>query len=151
MKLEQAIQQSSFTSDDQKLTLNFMYTYNAFKENQKIFFEKYDITMQQFNVLRILRGNYPKAYTTSQIRDRMLDKMSDASRIVDRLVKKDLVDRKVNSIDKRLVDVVISDKGLKLLERIDHPLNKHMSEAFTNFSEKEKKEFFQLLNKMRQN
>ena len=151
MKLEQAIQQSSFTSNDQKLTLNFIYTYNNFKEDQKIFFKPYDITPQQYNVLRILRGAYPKPYTTSQVRDRMLDKMSDASRIVERLVKKELVNRTITKSDKRLVDVVISDKGMALLDKIDQPLDIEMQSTFTKFTKEERETFTNLLDKMRRN
>jgi MarR family 2-MHQ and catechol resistance regulon transcriptional repressor len=149
MKLEQAIQQSSFTSNDQKLTLNFIYTYNNYKEDQKNFFKPYDITQQQYNVLRILRGAYPSPYTTSQVRDRMLDKMSDASRIVERLVKKGLVNRTTTKSDKRLVDVVISDSGLELLKTIDRPLDIEMSSTFEKFTEEEREIFTLLLDKMR--
>jgi MarR family 2-MHQ and catechol resistance regulon transcriptional repressor len=151
MKLEQAIQQSSFTSNDQKLTLNFIYTYNNFKEDQKNFFKPYDITPQQYNVLRILRGAYPKPYTTSQVRDRMLDKMSDASRIVERLVKKGLVNRSTTKSDKRLVDVVIADKGLQLLGKIDSPLDLEMNNTFAKFTKEEREAFIILLDKMRRN
>lgn len=151
MKLEQAIQQSSFTSNDQELTLNFIYTYNNFKEDQKNFFKPYGVTSQQYNVLRILRGAYPKPYTTSQVRDRMLDKMSDASRIVERLVKKGLVNRSITKSDKRLVDVVISDTGLKLLDKIDKPLDQEMNTTFANFSKEERSLFVSLLDKMRKN
>ena len=151
MKLEQAIQQAEFSSDNQKITLNFMYTYNWFKEEQKNFFRPYDITSQQFNVLRILRGNYPTPYTTSQVRERMLDKMSDASRIVDRLVKKGLVVRTVTKSDKRLVDVVISKKGLELLEQIDGPLEKFMEHVFESLSKNDKHQFITMLEKIREN
>lgn len=151
MKLEQAIQQAEFSSDNQRITLNFMYTYNWFKEAMKNFFKPYDITSQQFNVLRILRGNYPNPYTTSQVRDRMLDKMSDASRIVDRLVKKGLVIRTVTKSDKRLVDVVISRKGLGLLDDIDGPLEKFMASAFQQLTKNEKGLFIDLLEKIREN
>ena len=151
MKLEQAIQQSSFTSNFQKLTLNFIYTYNIFKEEQKNFFKPYSITPQQYNVLRILRGSYPKPYTTSQVRDRMLDKMSDASRIVERLVKKGLVKRSTTKSDKRLVDVVISDRGLELLTAIDKPLDHEMNATFIKFTDEERETFTTLLDKMRRN
>jgi len=149
MKIEQAIKQSVFTSEDQKLTLYFMYTFNVFKEDQKAFFKPYEITLQQFNVLRILRGNHPKPYTTSQVRERMLDKMSDASRIVERLVKKGLVKRSTTKADKRLVDVVISKKGLLLLKTIDKPLEDQMQKTFEDFTQAEKSTFIKLLNKMR--
>jgi MarR family 2-MHQ and catechol resistance regulon transcriptional repressor len=150
MKLEQAIQQSSFISDENKVAINFMYTYNNFKENHNNFFKPFAITPQQYNVLRILRGSYPKPLTTFQLRDRMLDKMSDASRIVERLVKKDLVVRKVSKSDKRLVDVVISDAGQKLLESIEIPQDNRIREVFKNFSADDTAIFGKLLDKMRQ-
>jgi len=151
MKLEKAIQQSSFTSEDQKVVLNFIYTYNYFKEKQKIFFNPYKITTQQYNVLRILRGSAPEPCSTSQIRDRMLDKMSDASRIVDRLVKKNLVLRTTTRADKRLVDVLISPEGQKLLKKIDRQIDNYMSNLFAKLSKKERKEFNRLLDKVRSN
>ena len=151
MKLEKAIQQSSFTNEDQKVALNFIYTYNFFKENQKIFFNPYKVTPQQYNVLRILRGSAPEPYSTSQIRDRMLDKMSDASRIVDRLVKKKLVLRTTTRADKRLVDVLISPEGLRLLKKIDKHIDNFMSNLFAKLSKKEREEFNRLLDKIRSN
>jgi MarR family 2-MHQ and catechol resistance regulon transcriptional repressor len=151
MKLEQAISQAEFSSDNQRVTLNFMFTYNWFKEEQKNFFKPYDITSQQFNVLRILRGNYPNPYTTSQVRERMLDKMSDASRIVDRLVKKGLVERSVTKSDKRLVDVVIAKKGMELLDKIDAPLEKFMERTFNSLSKSDKNQFIAMLEKIRDN
>lgn len=151
MKLEKAIQQSSFTSESQKVVLNFLYTFNIFKEKQNIFFNPYKITSQQYNVLRILRGAAPEPYSTSQIRDRMLDKMSDASRIVTRLVKKNLVVRTTTRADKRLVDVIISPEGLRLLKKIDNNIDNYMSDLFTNLSKKERVEFNRLLDKIRSN
>ena len=82
-------------------------------------FEAEDITPQQFNILRILRGSFPQPLSTLQIRERMLEKMSDTSRIVDRLIAKGLVKKLTCKNDRRLVDVIISDKGKKLLERLD--------------------------------
>ena len=151
MKLETAIKQTEFNTAELKLNLNFIYTYNWFIEIQKQYFAKYDITQQQYNVLRILRGNYPKPYSTSQIRDRMLDKMSDASRIVDRLVKKNLVVRTTCANDKRLVDVVISEKGIGLLEKMDLTIEDNVKTPFRNFSESERESFYHLLDKIREN
>lgn len=87
-------------------------------ERMKGFFDREKITGQQFNILRILRGA-AKPLSTLQIRQRMLDKMSDTSRIVDRLVLKGLVKKSTCANDKRLVDVLITDKGKKLLEKMD--------------------------------
>jgi len=82
-------------------------------------FEKYNLTSQQFNVLRILRGQSPKPATINMIKERMIDKMSDASRIVDRLVQKDLVSRCTNNTDRRAVDIHISEKGIEILAKMD--------------------------------
>ncbi len=149
MKLENAIKQSTFTSEDQKVLLNLIYTFYYIKQKQKEFFDPYGITAQQYNVLRILRGVHPKAYTVYQIRERMLDKMSDASRIVDRLVKKGLVNRSITPADKRKVDVTINKKGLSLLKNIDKPLEKFMQKTFKDLSPAEKETLDRLLDKVR--
>ncbi|MCB0503954.1 MAG: MarR family transcriptional regulator [Cyclobacteriaceae bacterium] len=149
MKLEQAIKQFEFESRGQRLGVNLIYTSNWVQERQKSYFSKFGITQQQYNALRILRGNYPKPYSTSDIRERMLDKMSDASRIVERLVKKDLVVRKINKKDKRLVDVTISDSGLDLLEKIDKTIENFVQRPFSNLTEKEQEILDSLLDKVR--
>jgi DNA-binding MarR family transcriptional regulator len=118
MSLETDIQQSKFRNEYQKASINLIFTYNWMSEQNKKFFEREDITPQQFNILRILRGA-GKPLSTLQIRQRMLDKMSDTSRIVDRLVKKGLVKKVVCKTDRRLVDVSISDKGMELLQKLD--------------------------------
>ena len=118
MSLETDIQQTKFRNEYQKTLINLVYTYNWVSEQNKKFFEREDITSQQFNILRILRGA-GKPLSTLQIRQRMLDKMSDTSRIVDRLIKKGLVKKVVCKSDRRLVDVSISDQGLELLEKLD--------------------------------
>lgn len=119
MGIEKDISQSSFTGEDQKAVLNIIYTYHWLTEKIKNILSVEDITQQQFNILRILRGSDPQPLSTLTIRERMLDKMSDTSRIVDRLVLKGLVNKKVCPTDKRLVDVNITREGKKLLERID--------------------------------
>lgn len=147
MSIEDDIQQSKFNSEYHKMSVNLIFTYNWAMERAKRFFEKADLTMQQYNILRILRGA-GKPLSTLQIRQRMLDKMSDTSRIVDRLLKKDLVEKVVCKNDRRLVDVTISDKGLTLLQSLDnhtHELDSHL----TGISEDEAKTMNQLLDKLR--
>lgn len=118
MGIEKDINQRKFRSEYQKAIVNLIYTYNWTTERLKKIFDKENITMQQFNILRILRGN-EKPLSTLQIRARMLDKMSDTSRIVDRLLLKGLVKKEVCESDKRLVDVTISEKGQQLLQKLD--------------------------------
>ena len=99
--------------------VNLLFTVSWLKEQTRAIFDPEEITPQQFNILRILRGSHPKPLSTQAIRDRMLEKMSDTSRIVDRLIVKGLVKKVTCESDRRLVDVQITDKGRKLLERID--------------------------------
>ena len=117
-------------------------------EKMKKVFDKEDVTAQQYNILRILRGA-AKPISTLQIRERMLDKMSDTSRIVDRLVLKGLAKKNVCKDDKRLVDVSISAKGKTLLEKIDE-YEKDMDAILGNLSDAEAKTLNKLLDKIRQ-
>ena len=147
MSLEKDIQQPKFRNEYQKTVINILYTYNWISEKSKLFFDKADITPQQFNILRILRGA-GKPMSTLQIRQRMLDRMSDTSRIVDRLLKKALVKKVVCKTDRRLVDVSISEKGLALLEKLDG-YNDEMDSMLSALTEEEAKMLNQLLDKLR--
>jgi len=124
MRLEEAIEQKKFKSQQEKLIINIIYTYNWLKEYQTNFFKKYDLTMQQYNILRILRGAYPEPLSQKIIKKRMLDKMSDVSRLVDRLLKKKLVTIHLNMEDKRCNNVLITELGLNLLKEIHSELFK---------------------------
>lgn len=148
MSLEKDINQRLFRNEYQKGIINLIYTYNWMNEKMKKVFDKEDITAQQYNILRILRGA-GKPISTLQIRERMLDKMSDTSRIVDRLVIKGLAKKTVCKDDKRLVDVSISTKGSKLLKKIDGYENE-MDAIVGNLSEIEAKTLNKLLDKIRQ-
>lgn len=147
MGIEQDINQTNFRNEYQKAAINIIYTFNWMNERMKAMFDKEDITPQQFNILRILRGA-GKPISTLQIRQRMLDKMSDTSRIVDRLLTKGLVKKNTCPGDKRLVDVSITDKGKKLLERMDL-LAPEMDALFKNLSDADAKLLNKLLDKIR--
>lgn len=148
MGIEKDINQQSFRNDHQKAAINLIYTYNWLNEKMKVFFEKEGITGQQFNILRILRGA-GTPISTLQIRERMLDKMSDTSRIVDRLVLKGLAQKNTCKNDKRLVDVSITAKGKKLLEKIDS-YEKEMDSIFGNLTDTDAVQLNKLLDKIRQ-
>lgn len=149
MKIEDEIHQKQFRNEYQRAAINLLYSYSWLTTRIKQFLSQYDITMQQFNVLRILRGQHPESISTSVIRERMLDRNSDASRIVDRLHRQKLVDKQPCPSDRRLVDVRISSKGLKLLETIDQS-QQTIEDFLANLSEDEAKELNRLLDKMRQ-
>ncbi len=147
MSLENEINQHKFINEHQKVMVNIIYTANWMNEQLKAFFDKEDISQQQFNILRILRGA-GQPISTLQIRQRMLDKMSDTSRIVDRLLVKGLVKKTTCPTDKRLVDVSISTKGKKLLAKLDTAEN-DMYAICGALTHVDAKEMNMLLDKMR--
>lgn len=149
MKLEEEIkQEKGFSSERHKAVVNIMFTDSWIRSMLNDLLKPHKLTNQQYNVLRILRGSTPKPLSTSCIRGRMLDKMSDASRIVDRLVQKGLVSRKTCSVDKRLVDVFITKAGLKLLEAIDVQMENFNKKVVT-ITEEEAATLNSILDKLR--
>lgn len=147
MGIENDINQRIFKSEYQKAIINLIYTYNWTTEQLRHLFDKENLTMQQFNILRILRGS-DVPLSTLQIRERMLDKMSDTSRIVDRLILKDLTKKITCKRDKRLVDVTITDKGKKLLQKLDK-YEPDIEATVKSLSEEEAKTLNYLLDKIR--
>ena len=147
MQIDKEIQ-SKFESEYQKVVVNVVYTYNWVTSILKKRLDQHQITLQQFNILRILRGQYPKPATVNLLKDRMLDKMSDASRIVDRLVQKGLVTREVNQKDRRAVDIIISEKGLEILTKLD-PVITPEDVLKANIPEEDVVRLNHLLDKMR--
>ncbi|MBM4167008.1 MAG: MarR family transcriptional regulator [Ignavibacteria bacterium] len=149
MKLEDEILQTKpFASEREKLAVNLIFTTTWLASFQRDFLKEYSISEQQYNILRILRGQHPKAATINFLKERMLDKMSDASRLVDRLLKKEFVVRCTCHHDRRAVNVGISKKGLALLKQIDKKriaLEKFLS----NLSDKETLLLNVLLDKLR--
>ncbi len=148
LKLEDEIQQKKFRSETQKLAINLTYTHNWLNAHYSAMFRTSDITMQQFNVLRILRGQYPNPCSVKLIKERMLDRMSDASRIVDKLKAKGLVDRRECPVDRRSVDILITDKGLELLKSMDS-IDDHFKDVFKALTDEEMKTINHLLDKLR--
>jgi DNA-binding MarR family transcriptional regulator len=148
MKLESEIKQPKFRNEYHKLAVNVLYTYGWLMNSQSKLFTKHGITGNQFNILRILRGQYPNPATINLLKERMLDKMSDASRLVERLRLKGLVKRDLSAQDRRRVDVIITEKGLKLLLEIDK-LNEKQDSLLENLTSSEAKKLNELLDKLR--
>ncbi|MGE5457051.1 MAG: MarR family winged helix-turn-helix transcriptional regulator [Methanococcaceae archaeon] len=119
MKIENEIAQKEFRNNYQKAVINIIFTGNRVMESQINILKPYGLTLQQFNILRILRGQHPNPANIKLIKERMLDKMSDASRLVEKLRLKGLVERNICPADRRNVDVMITDKGLELLAQVD--------------------------------
>ena len=148
MSIEKDIQQTRFANSRHKALINILYTYGWALERIKKILADHGITHQQFNILRILRGSYPKPLSTLQIRERMLDKMSDTSRIVDRLIAKGLAEKTTSAKDHRLVDVLITEKGQSILKEIDEGPD-IVLEVMNNVSEEEMDQLSLLLDKVR--
>jgi DNA-binding MarR family transcriptional regulator len=148
MGIEKDIQQTNFRNEFQKMSINIIYTANWLNEKMGQILSTEDITQQQYNILRILRGS-ECPLSTLKIRERMLDKMSDTSRIVDRLIVKGLVEKTACAKDKRLVDITVTKKGLQLLEKLD-ALNEQIDSILNGVSEKEAHTINQILDKLRE-
>ncbi|MFZ7116235.1 MAG: MarR family winged helix-turn-helix transcriptional regulator [Bacteroidota bacterium] len=148
MELEKEINQKKFRNESHKLMVNIIYTFNWLNGQQSDFLKPFDITYQQFNVLRILRGQQMQPASIKLIRERMLDKMSDASRIVEKLRMKGLVERHICQHDRRSCQVFITQKGMDLLSEIDTNEMKQ-TDLMIALSEKEKVELNLLLDKLR--
>ena len=118
-RIEDEIRQSKFSSLQQKAVVNLIFTANWLQNEQKDFFKAFGITGQQFNILRILKGQHPKSISATEIKSRMLDRNSDVSRLLDRLAAKNLITRSVCPNDKRASDVTITEDGLTLLAKLN--------------------------------
>lgn len=148
MKLEEEIKQKKFGSQRHKAVINLMYTGSWVYSINKGILKNYNLSPEQYNVLRILRGQYPNPSTVMLLNERMLDKMSNVSRIVEKLRLKDLLIRKECPTDRRQVDITITEEGLDLLHEIDEETNVS-EEALKNLSEKEAAKLNELLDKVR--
>mgnify|MGYP000483557651 CR=1 FL=1 len=118
MTLEEEIHQQRFKSEWHKLAVNILYTHGWLVSRLSAVLKPHGVTIAQFNILRILRGQHPNPATISLLQERMLDKMSDTSRLVERLRIKGLVERSADRHDRRRVAVRITAAGLQLLQTI---------------------------------
>ena len=148
MSLETDIKQAKFKSEYQKLAVNIFDTHGWLVSKHAKILKKFGVTTAQFNILRILRGQHPNSAPISLLKERMLDKMSDSSILVERLKLKGLLTRKMCKDDRRRVNVLITRKGLGLLSKMDEH-DKEAESFFSNISKLEAKELNSLLDKTR--
>ncbi len=148
MSIEADIKQPKFKSNHHKATVNLLFTANWQHNEQLRLLRPHDLTIQQYNVLRILRGQYPKSVRISDVIDRMLDKMSNASRLVDKLVQNKWAHRVESELDRRAVDVTITKLGMKLLVDMEATETK-MEEKMLNLTNEEAEQLSNLLDKLR--
>jgi len=148
MKIEDEIKQQQFKSAYQKAAINLIFTANWLLARQQEFFKPYGITTSQFNILRILRGQYPKKISGVEIKSRMLDKNSDIPRLLDRLLKKNLITKSVCMQDKRAADVAITQEGLQVLAQIDSQLDS-IEQSTIHLSTEDATQLSNLLDRLR--
>lgn len=148
MKIENEIRQVEFKNRNHKALVNIFYTFNWLYQKQLKILKPFGLTIQQFNILRILRGQYPNPVTIKLLKERMIDKMSDASRLVEKLRAKGLLDRRICDKDRRNVDILITQEGLCLLEQIDKK-DKEFDSLVENLDGNEIDKLNYLLDKLR--
>ena len=148
MRIEEEIKQPIFRDEHQKAHINLVYTSGWLQLRQATAFKPYGLTLPQFNILRILRGQHPLPATVALLIDRMLDKTSNASRIVDRLEEKQLVTRTVCPANRRAVDIRITRAGLDLLNHIEEE-GVIQASSMNQLSKAEVQQLNELLDKIR--
>ena len=149
MRLEEELKQKKFSSEFIKAVLNIEFTGNWLDSQSNQILKPYGISSQQYNVLRILKGQKGNAISVNNIMSRMINKMSNASRLVEKLRKKDLIERVTCEADRRQVDVRITQNGLNLLVEMDKAMNK-FDQMKSKLTEKEAKTLNELLEKIRE-
>lgn len=148
MKIEKVIRQKEFRNEQERAWINMVYTYNRLTDHINQVFKQFNLTNQQYNVLRILRGRQDHTACCSEVKEVMLDKNPDLTRLCDRLVTKGLIRREFNEQNRREVGLSITEEGLELLERIQPELEKH-NRFLYNLSDEEARQLSSLLDKLR--
>lgn len=149
MSLEEDIKQDKFQSEQHKAAINIMFTSSWLHSMNAAYLKKFDITPEQFNVLRILRGSHPKKLMLSEVAGRMIDKSSNCTRLVEKLRQKNLVQREICEDNRRQVDISITDKGLTLLRKLDAEAAL-MKSIMDKLTKTEAKELNRMLDKLRE-
>ena len=148
MSLEQDIKQEKFESEFHKATVNILFTSSWLYNTNTVRLKPYGITLEQYNVLRILRGSHPKPLMLAEVTCRMIDKSSNATRLVEKLRQKSLVKREICANNRRQVDIIITAKGLDMLAKIDKGSDAWL-DRLKNISKTEAQELNRILDKLR--
>lgn len=150
MSLETEIKQTRFQSEYQKAAINVLLTGNWLYNQNALFLKAYGLTPEQFNVLRILRGNNPNPMMLLEITERMIDKSSNCTRLVEKLRQKGWVKREICATNRRQVDIYITPKGLAVLTKIDAAVSQNpLQQVLARLTRPEATELNKLLDKIR--
>lgn len=148
MKIEQLIKQDNFDSELLRLLVNLKFTSNALDYEEFLILKQFDLSSQQFNILRIVKGQKGKAIPLKLITERMIDRMSNTSRLVDKLVAKDFLSKETNKLSKRQIDINITKKGLAVIDKASVALDSFFK-SNSKLTESELKKFNELVDKLR--
>lgn len=151
MLIERQLESQSKLDPFRKVLLNIMFTGNWGNEKATEFFKQYDLTSPQFNILRILRGQKGKAINLQDVQERMISKMSNTTRLIEKLRLKNFVTRVQCEENRRKIEIRITEDGLKLLEKIDKTISEHEEKMTENLTKEEAITLNELLNKLRTN
>ena len=147
MKTSEALQMASFASTQEQLVLTVLHTASAMLSKHRVLLKPHGVTPEQFNILRILRGQQGKPIALRDISNRMIDKNSNTSRLVDKLLAKGLVQREACPEDRRRVDIVLTPSGRQLIEELKNIMDQEMSSLNGVWSESEAKKAILLLDR----
>ncbi|SMD33105.1 DNA-binding transcriptional regulator, MarR family [Reichenbachiella faecimaris] len=148
MKFEEEIKQSSFKNPKEKAIVNILYTGNWLRDRSEGLLKPKGINEQHFNILRILRGRYPLTICPGEIKEVLINKRGDLTRLLDKLVTMGLVTRDVNPDNRRMINLKISDAGLNMLSDLD-PKLEELNQKNNALSHEESEQLSHLLDKMR--
>jgi DNA-binding MarR family transcriptional regulator len=149
MNILEAIKQKSFDSSFEKAVVNLLYTHNWYRDKYQDIYKAANLKIQHYNVLRILKGSKPKSISPGEIKDVMLDKSPDLTRLLDKLVEKGLVDRNLCPQNRRKMDVLITKEGENLLKQITRKQKLLQKEQWQHFTEEAAEQLSDLLDKFR--
>jgi len=148
-RIEEAIKQSKFQDLYQKALVNLIYTANCLRDEQVRRLKSFDLLPQHFNVMRILRGRHPNPVCPGEIKEVMLDKANDLTRLLDKLERKGLIQRNLCQTNRRKMDVTLTQAGIELLEKLNHIMEETHKTLKERLSEREAASLSHLLDKMR--
>ncbi|MEP3388575.1 MAG: MarR family transcriptional regulator [Reichenbachiella sp.] len=148
MRFEEEIKQSSFKNSREKAIINVVFTGNWLRDRTDVVLKPYKINEQHYNLLRILRGRHPLTICPSEIKEVLINKRGDLTRLLDKLVAMGLVERDVNPDNRRMINLKISEKGIDFLAQLDPEMEK-LSRTNNALTLEESEQLSNLLDKMR--
>lgn len=150
VKIEDAIKQKKFVTQQEKVIVNIIYTNNWLRDMHAMVLKPYHLLMQHYNVLRILKGKYPEVVSPSEIKAVMLDKGNDLTRLLDKLVKMELVERNLCPSNRRKMDLKLTEKGDQLILDLTDKMDAALCKVYGNLTDEESSVISDLLDKLRQ-